>query len=300
MPSSQIFAVLVAVIDLALGGLISNGFIITMIIREWTKSKSLTASKQLLLSMDISNLLATVLLTPFYVDDFIMANMTSNLILQKFFPVSVLLIISRFWLTGCLCVFYCIKIVNSTHSFFLWCKLRISQLTPRVLVGSLVFAFAVSFFVFLHECPEHQSNATAIAIIGTHGKSMKDTVDFFRLFFLAIGSGGPFLVVLICSVLVVVSFCTHARRMTSTESSLKNPQTEAHIKAAKTVLSLLFLYVSFLVSQFLSLTIELRGFDRLAISAVMMVYSPVQASILLLGNPKLKQAVVQRLLRTKH
>ncbi|XP_077779621.1 taste receptor type 2 member 41-like [Podarcis muralis] len=32
----------------------------------------------------------------------------------------------QFWLAAWLCILYCIKIVNSTHSLFLWCKLRIS------------------------------------------------------------------------------------------------------------------------------------------------------------------------------
>ncbi|XP_078241629.1 taste receptor type 2 member 40-like [Pogona vitticeps] len=297
MPSSQIFAFLVAAVDLALGGLISNGFIVTVIIHEWTKNKSLTASEQLLLSLGISNFLATVLLTPFYIDDFIMTNFTFNLVLRKIFPIAVFLVISRYWLTAWLCVFYCIKIVNSTRSFFLWCKLRISWLTPRVLVGSLIVSFLVSFFAFLNKSPEHQSNTTAIATTGTQGKTMRETVHFFKFSFVAIASGGPFLIVFVCSILVVVSLCTHARQMTSEESTLKNPQTEVHIKAARTVLFLLFLYASFLVSQFLSMTVDLRRFERLAISAVMMVYSPAQAYILLLGNPKLKQAAAQKLPR---
>ncbi|XP_062825436.1 taste receptor type 2 member 105-like [Anolis carolinensis] len=61
MPSIQIFVFLLAVADLGFGGLISNGFIATVTIREWTKHRRLASSEQLFLSLALSNICSTIL-----------------------------------------------------------------------------------------------------------------------------------------------------------------------------------------------------------------------------------------------
>ncbi|XP_074845240.1 taste receptor type 2 member 2-like [Carettochelys insculpta] len=42
--------------------------------------------------------------------------------------------------SGCLSVYYCVKIATSKQSFFRWLKLRLSVLVPWLLLGSLLYS----------------------------------------------------------------------------------------------------------------------------------------------------------------
>uniref|UniRef100_A0A8D0C5K6 Taste receptor type 2 n=1 Tax=Salvator merianae TaxID=96440 RepID=A0A8D0C5K6_SALMN len=251
MLSTKFIVSLAAVADFVLGGLLSNGFITAVIITEWAKSRSLAACEQLLLSLGVSNIFATFVLSLCFYDwntKIIFSN-TLKLILYYSFCCVVFM---RYWLTAWLCVFYCVKILNSTHSFFLWWKMRISRLVPRFILGSCVVSFLASFFIALTISIQLQTNKTVNVTNITKAGKMEELSKNANIFFLIIGSTCPLLAVFICSVLVVASLCQHACKMTSKGSNLRNLQTEAHVKAAWTVFSLLVLYISFYVAQALS------------------------------------------------
>ncbi|XP_042309351.1 taste receptor type 2 member 40-like [Sceloporus undulatus] len=297
MSTPQIILLLVALIDLILGGLISNGFIVIAIIREWTKSRSLVSSEYLLLSLALSNIWGTVLITPFFINDYITHVFISNCGLLIFYPLADFLIICRFWLTAWLCVFYCIKIVNSTHSLILWCKLRISWLLPRLLAGSLVVSLFIVFYMFYSILRKLQCitkmNDTKI----TPEMLLDRTVNTPEVWFLTVGSSTPLLVVMLCSILVVASLCRHVCHMKGKELSSTSFQSKAHVKAAGTVLFLLFHYLSFYVVQTLCMTTRLGKTQGIIATIVVMVYPTAQAYVLMLVNSKLNQAVTQMLQR---
>ncbi|XP_062825435.1 taste receptor type 2 member 39-like [Anolis carolinensis] len=297
-PATIAFAV--AAVVFALSGFLSNGFIAAVILREWTKSRSLASNEQLLLSLAASNFWATALLSPFYINATLRDYSISEIfLLPGLYLLATFVIMSRFWFTAWLCFFYCIKIVNSTHFLFLWCKLRILWLIPRFLAGSLFCSFLFSLFVLQITSRQAKSNITVNITNTTEVKSLKHTVNTFEAFFLAVGSGCPLLVVLLCSILVVASLCRHVCRIAGKDSHGRNLQTEAHIKAAWTVLSLLLLYVSYYAAQTLSIVVTLGKDDGTLVAMVRMVYPSAQASILMLVNPKLKQAAMQMLQRAK-
>ncbi|XP_042304577.1 taste receptor type 2 member 40-like [Sceloporus undulatus] len=299
MSSSETIAFLVAAAILAFGGLIFNGFIVTVITIEWTKSRSLSSIELLLLTLGLSNFWSSVLLTPFYINEYAM-RIFSDLMLQILFFINVFLAMSRFWFTAWLCVFYCIKIMNNTQKFFLWCKLRISWLIPRFLVGSLVFSFIPSFLASRNIWIQLQKNTTKNFTNMTQRKELEHTLGALEIIFVVLGASGPLLVVLLCSILVVTSLCRHSYRRMDKESNLRSPQTEACIKAAGTVLSLLFLYASFYLTHTLSMVVDLRiKKNPHFITLVFIAYPPAQATILLLSNPKLKQAAAWMMQRRK-
>ncbi|XP_062977654.1 taste receptor type 2 member 1-like [Elgaria multicarinata webbii] len=297
MSSLQIIAFLVAVADLALCGLISNGFIVTVKITEWAKSKRLTSSNQLLLSIGISNFSTTILLTVYFLCQF-STDFGNSIILQILNGIAVFAVYSRFWLTALLCVFYCIKIVNSNNSLFLWCKMRISWLIPQLLVGSLVISMIVSIFSIRQTSTQSKSNTTANIRNVTQGKTLIPFYTSSQLLFLSIYSGCPLLVVLLCSILVVASLCRHVCRMTSKESSFRSLQAEAHVRAAGTVLSLLILYLLLYLTENVTMLIHTYK-NRFVYVFVLLVYAPAQATILILVNPKLNQEATRMLTRTK-
>uniref|UniRef100_A0A8D0BLN6 Taste receptor type 2 member 40 n=1 Tax=Salvator merianae TaxID=96440 RepID=A0A8D0BLN6_SALMN len=227
--------------DFVFGGLLSNGFITAVIITEWAKSRSLASCEQLLLSLGVSNIFATFVLSLGFYDwntKIIFSNTLTFLVYYSFSYI----VFMRFWLTAWLCVFYCVKILNSTHSFFLWWRMRISWLVPRLILGSCVASFLASVIMILSDPKPFQSNGAANITNITKVGEMEELWKNGNIFFLIIGSTCPLLIVFFCSILVVASLCRHACKMTSKGSNLRNLQTEAHVKAARTVLSLLVLY----------------------------------------------------------
>ncbi|XP_008103325.1 taste receptor type 2 member 8-like [Anolis carolinensis] len=296
MFSLQITAFLVVAADLTLGGLISNGFIATVIIRKWIKCRSLASSEQLLLVLGISNVFAIILQTASVIGENVFI-CSDQLILPIIFFFVFFVTFFRFWLTAWLSLFYCIKIVNSTHVLLVWCKMRISWLIHRLLLGSLLISLFISFFAFHEFLFEFQSNRTASVANRTQEQTLRKTVDYFKVLFLAIGTSCPLLVVLFCSILSIVSLCRHIHRMTREKSSFRSIQAEAHLKAAQTMLSLLFFYVLFYVGETLSMTIHFENGKQISAIFVVLLYSHAQAAILVLVNSKLKRTATQILLR---
>uniref|UniRef100_A0A8D0BMG7 Taste receptor type 2 n=1 Tax=Salvator merianae TaxID=96440 RepID=A0A8D0BMG7_SALMN len=300
MPLTKIITFLTAVADFVFCGLLSNGFITAAIISEWAKSRSLAACEQLLLSLGISNIFSTILLIMYLFISETKNGVTKTLMFQLYKGFTIHFTFIRYWLTAWLCVFYCIKILNSTHPFFLWWKMRISRLVLRLIAGSCVISFVASFFIALHIPKQFQSNETAIITNITQEENMGELWKGSRNFFFVIGSSCPLIIVFLCSVVVVVSLCRHICQMTSKGSNFMDLQTEAHVKAARTVLFLLALYISFYVTHTLNLVLNLQK-DQISFQVcfiVMLMYSPVQAAILVLSNPKLKQTVSRMLART--
>ncbi|XP_077780862.1 taste receptor type 2 member 40-like [Podarcis muralis] len=296
MPSSQIIAFLVVVIDMALCGFISNSFITAVMVAEWAKCRTLDAKEQLLLSMGTSSICATVLMIPAITTYYL--KLEFNHITMRMIHVFVSCVIFfRYWLLAWFCVFYCIKIVNGTHSLFLWCKLRISHLVPWLLAVSLAASLLFSVYAFHNISVQHQSTTTANVTNMTQGHSWLETGSSLQLFFLITGSSCPLLVTLLCSIMVVASLCRHIYNMTGKGASFRSRQTEAHIKAAGTVLSFLIIYVAFYMAHLL---IVFRYFEKseqrfgsIMCSVVQVMCPSAHGILLVFVNPKLKQAATQ-------
>nr|XP_008103320.1 PREDICTED: taste receptor type 2 member 9-like [Anolis carolinensis] len=295
MLSVQFLAFLVALVDLVTGGLISNGFIVKVVIVEWASSRSLASNEQLLLSQGISNICIAIAVAATMLHDYFVAS--NNVGLQVIYSFVTVFTFFRFWNTAWISFFYCIKIVNSSCSFFLWCKLRISWLIPRLLLGSLAMSLAVFIFAFQNILIYHLNNGTTKEMDMSQGTIEVDYGASLKSFILFFGSACPLLVVLFCSILVVASLFRHICRMTGKEYSLRSLQTKVHIKAAGTIIALLLLYVSFYTSQSLLLKANLRGFKLTLITLIKLSNGSMQAITLILGNPKLKQAATQMLQR---
>ncbi|XP_062825434.1 taste receptor type 2 member 8-like [Anolis carolinensis] len=293
MSSPQLISFILALVDLALGGFISNGFILTVILRVWNKSRSLDSSEQLLLSLVLTNLWATVLVILTCINDYIIPMFPKSLM----YSLNDFIIICRHWFTACLCVFYYIKIVNSTHSLFLWCKLRISWLVPRLIAGSLVVSLFLVLFMSFFTLINIQRNTTLIGTQMNEEISQHHNTGIHEILFLIVGSGSPLLVILVCCILVVASLCKHVYRMKSKEHNSRSIQTKAHIKATGVVLCILLLYLLFYVAQTFSLIVIKGKIEIILVTTTVYVYSCAQAYVLLLVNPNLNQAAIQVLPR---
>ncbi|XP_062826167.1 taste receptor type 2 member 40-like [Anolis carolinensis] len=196
------------------------------------------------------------------------------------FPVSIFAVFSRFWLSAWLCVFCCIKIVNSIHFLFLWCKLRISWLVPHLIAGSLLISIFGSLEALEMDSIHLQNNITTMVPKLSQGKLLRASDLHFQFFLEKNGSCSPLFIVLLCSTLVVASPFRHVCWMTG-KDIFRGFQSKAHIEATGTVFSLLLIYLSCFVIQTLSMTTDTYT-ERFFVSAAMMAYGLVQAAILVL------------------
>uniref|UniRef100_A0A8C8VJH1 Taste receptor type 2 n=1 Tax=Pelusios castaneus TaxID=367368 RepID=A0A8C8VJH1_9SAUR len=193
------------------------------------------------------------------------------------------------WFTSCLSIFYCVMITNCDLPLFLQMKQKISAMVPKILLGSLLVTSVSSIPIIWGD------NCTVAA------KSW--VVSYFYVILLySAASFIPFIIFLSSSIQLIVSLWRHTRNMQHNATSFWDPSTEVHVRANKAMISCLILYIFNFAAVSIN-TLPLCVTDSSwtpAITSIMAVAFPSGHSlILILINPKLKQAMVRILRRIK-
>ncbi|XP_067416928.1 taste receptor type 2 member 10-like [Emydura macquarii macquarii] len=191
------------------------------------------------------------------------------------------------WFTACLSIFYCVKITSCKQPLFLRMKQRISVMVPKLLLGSLLV-----------------SSVSSIPCIWGENSTVADTSwDVSYLYFILLYSAAsfiPFIIFLTTSILLISSLWRHTRNMQNNATSFWDPSTEAHVRAIKAMISCLILYIFNFVAvsiQALPTCFTDRTWTPIITSIAIAAYPSGHSLILILINPKLKQALV-RILRS--
>ncbi|XP_069057778.1 taste receptor type 2 member 40-like [Pleurodeles waltl] len=199
-------------------------------------------------------------------------------------------IISSFWFTVCLCVFYCIQILIFTRPFLIKLKQNIAKLVHWLLLGSTFTSLTLSLPAAW--CVDKGLSGNMISSV-TVNITLEGVVPrlnpSFLLFSILLGCTLPLILVGISNALIIISLCSHAKNMMQGSSS-GAPRGEAGLRAVRTVTSLLLIYILFYVSEvfmFLDMFPPASPWMDVCL-AVIYLYSPVQSVILILGSPKLK------------
>ncbi|KFQ40676.1 Taste receptor type 2 member 40, partial [Mesitornis unicolor] len=209
-----------------------------------------------------------------------------------FSTVFVFLNFSTFWFAACLSVFYCTKVATLTQSYFIWLKQRISSLMPWMLITSCLLSF-VTCFPFTWEVYSVRDNFTApLTIMNSSEERVTKKVNVFLLIlFFNVSIALPVIVCIVSSSLLIRSLWIHTRQMQYNATGFRDPSSEAHISAIKSVFSFLILYVIYFISLallysdvFIPLSIE----D--AICIVVIAACPTGHSMMLIwSNPKFRE-----------
>ncbi|NXO80502.1 T2R40 protein, partial [Sitta europaea] len=199
---------------------------------------------------------------------------------------------SRLWFGAWLSVFYCIKVASFTQSYFIWMKQRIARLVPWMLLTSWLCSFMATvpfaWHVYLvynnFTAPSSMTNCSAMRI------TTKDSLGLLLLLCNA-GICVPLLLCIVSSVLLIRSLWLHTRQMQNNASGFRDPSSEAHISAIKSVCSFLILYIIyfiFVIVILLSVFPPLSDGD--SISVVVMAACPTGHTIVLIwSNPKFRE-----------
>ncbi|NXA75963.1 T2R40 protein, partial [Thryothorus ludovicianus] len=203
---------------------------------------------------------------------------------------------SNLWFGAWLSIFYCIKVASFTQPFFIWLKQRIARLVPWMLLTSWLCSFAAAIPYALDVYIVH-SNFTAPSSL-TNSSAMttetRDTLSFLILLFNA-GIGVPLILSVLSSVLLIRSLWMHSRHMQNNASGFRDPSSEAHISAIKSVCSLLILYVTYFIAFiFLLYNFFLRFSTSKSICIAVMAACPTGHTLVLIwSNPKFRELLAR-------
>ncbi|XP_078523019.1 taste receptor type 2 member 40-like [Lissotriton helveticus] len=270
-------------------------FMISVISKDWSQSRSLAPSNLILLSAAFTN----IAIQTFASVEYLFRVVWREIYILKAFQKSVfvlypLIVFSSFWITAWLCVFYCLKIATFSHPLFLRLKLKISGLVPWLILGTLVASLVVSVSVIGHLIELYPTNSTALppvieGTIYTYSSS-------FVIFMFILGYSLPLSMIITSVVMILASLYRHTQRIQENSTGFSRPSVEAHKGAAKTILSLLLLYVCFYLCLILTLS-DQSGHRRSVMFYIYknmtVLYPLVHALILLMSNPKFKTVALK-------
>ncbi|XP_065257459.1 taste receptor type 2 member 7-like [Emys orbicularis] len=297
LDTAFIFYLIISAIEFSVG-VVVNGYIVALNCIDWAKSRTLTSYDKIITSLAFSRFCLQ-----FFMTDYSLFRIYSNLFVRfqtaQLYTV-IWLFINQMSLcfASCLSVFYCVKIATFNQSLFSWLKLKISKLVPWLLLGSVLYCLVttVAFTLFSYSyCLSSHNSTDRLSTNSTMSDNIKNLMELTFLIH-SVGSIFPLIVFIVSSVLLIISLWRHIRKMnlnSDLNPNFRNPSTDAHVRALKSVVSFFIFYnIYYVVSTFsignlsyLNAEWKIRVF--LFIGAA---YPSVHSIILILGKSKLKLA----------
>ncbi|KAG6922924.1 hypothetical protein G0U57_000455 [Chelydra serpentina] len=182
-------------------------------------------------------------------------------------------------------------------------KQRISGMVPHLLLGSLLLALLTCIPSVWANYDFYLCNSTRTLSENTTVSDVNLEVSYLYFTFLVTVKGFfPFIIFLASSILLIISLWRHTRHMEHNAASFQDPSTEAHVKAVKVLFSCLMLYGCSFVADTVRLfptCLTDSTWTPGVSSIVVPLYPSGHSIILILINPKLKQASVKILHHVK-
>ncbi|XP_063800923.1 taste receptor type 2 member 40-like [Pseudophryne corroboree] len=274
-------------------GLFTNAIIITVNVVDKIKGKSISASDLILVTMGVSNVIFQLIMLA---NDFC-SLLDSNLYFSKevYIIFSVVLnasIFSSFWFTVCLSINYYFQIVIFTHPFLIRLKLAVFRFIPQLLMASVFVSLGTCIPVIWNIIV--YDNDFNMTINQTAEISLPELNLVYMVISTLISCSLPLVLVGIANGLIIKSLVTHTHKSDRNEKGDLSARAEGRIRAARTLSCLLFIYISFYVSEILMFTDVFPPSSPGLCACLIVIYSypPAQSIVLIFGSPKLKQAAV--------
>ncbi|NXL81595.1 T2R40 protein, partial [Leptocoma aspasia] len=244
---------------------------------------SLSSSRFILQSWSILDFLLRIFYEPFYYKENVFV--VSKIIFT-------FLNCSSVWFGAWLSVFYCIKVASFTQSFFIWLKLRIARLVPWMLLTSWLCSFtaAIPFAWYAYSVPE---NITA-PLHMTNSSAMRTTKKDRLILVIYLWNGItalPLILSVVSSILLIQSLWVHIGQMQNNASGFRDPSSQAHISAIKSVCSFFVFYITYFIGLLLLYSSIFSHFSNgESMCVLIMSACPTGHTILLIwSNPKFRE-----------
>ncbi|XP_073404205.1 taste receptor type 2 member 40-like [Dendrobates tinctorius] len=279
---------------LALMGIMGNLFILIVHFLDWLKTYKLNPCDFIINSISLSNisLQGTILFnevcffffTTFYAQTKVVNSMVVIMSSLAF---------SSLWCSTVLCFYYCVKIINFTGTFFHKLKAKLSELVPWMIFFSVVISWAAglpSYWdlyrvidISFNGVSNYTGNRTFV--ISFKFKSKCNCI--FKVYMLL--SAVACTIILFTAGGIISSLCMHMNRMKHSNEGSGGGKINSHLYAAKTVTSLLLLYIFFYWALNMIYN-ETTAIGSLTFSMCFLALSSfpaLNAIILIKGNQKL-------------
>ncbi|XP_053328042.1 taste receptor type 2 member 39-like [Spea bombifrons] len=282
----------------AIVGIITNVFILSVILYGLYKRQNMSTSDTILVALCFSNAsyaattLATRLCDTFWLK--IDAVQKKKNVL---FGIALYSITCSSWLTACLCLFYFFKILNFRWAFLSWVKMKIDAVVPWLILVSEVVSVCSSASCMLPNEFRKASSNDLPRNISTDETSEIGNIGLTSLNFIFITICIPILTAVLTTFFTFRYLKLHSYRMRMNMGSRGGANLKAHQTAANTMIRLLVLYSMLYLSTFFYCFETFPQFSagHWIILMILFSFTPVQSVLLILGNPKVKDALKKTL-----
>ncbi|KAM9277829.1 taste receptor type 2 member 40-like [Cariama cristata] len=282
----------IAIVE-SMAGLLGNGTILAVTSISCLRSKILSPYDMIMIFLSLSRFfLQCWMMLDFFLSLFYETSYYEKHFFAIFKAVFMFLNYCSLWFATWLSVFYCTKIAGFTQSFFIWLKQRISSLMPWMLITSSLFSFAISLPFAWDIYNVHDNFTAPLTVTNSSERTVTMKASLVLLFlFCNAGVIVPLIVFVVSSILLIRSLWIHTRQMQNNATGFRDPSSEAHIGAIKSLFSFLFLYVTYFISLLLLLS---NIFVPLSIgeamcTAVMAACPAGHSMIIIWSNPKFRE-----------
>ncbi|XP_063285679.1 taste receptor type 2 member 40-like [Pelobates fuscus] len=274
-------------------GALTNVFIILVNVQAWMKGQTLNSSDHIVVALAFSNMgfscvnAATTIFIVFFKEILF----TNNSIFSIIYYIMSYTIFSSSWLNAWLCLFFFLKIISFKDGCLSWLKMNISSVVPWLILISQIISFVSCLPLIWTITEVYADNTTTVLATNQTTKLTGYQINtLYNLYSLVINCIVPFLVVMVTTGRIITSLCSHTRHMKDNMGESGGPSLKAHQTAARTMTSLLILYLIFYVVEvalgYLPMISPLYWVCFIAMAS----FSTVESILLIMGNSKLKQA----------
>ncbi|NWX54973.1 TA2R7 protein, partial [Promerops cafer] len=289
-------ATAVAIISLeAFAGMWINAFIVCVLCIGWVKKKTLNSNEKILLLLGCSRFWYLCFSWIYvFISKIYPYCLLVYPILQLLQGAYSFFTCSNFWVSACLCGFYCIKIANFRNRFFIYLKVKIDRMVPWLLLGSVIFSLIIGILVYntIDRAVCTNLNFTC------QGRLWKATIGieehFYPIYFLTgFLHTTSFMAVIFSAVFLLFSLWRHKRKMQT--NSMNSFSLHIHSRAMKSVLSFVIMYSINFMFLILSLIYSTKYQNHMIFLVYLIQHaSPgVHSLILIFSNPKLEKTLLR-------
>ncbi|KAM4637029.1 taste receptor type 2 member 40-like [Discoglossus pictus] len=265
---------------------------------DWLKTRGINSSNLIIDCIGFSNIFlqASLLLNEslyFLFNSFY----SQHWVVKSILAVTISLSFSSLWFCTCLCFYYCVKIINLNAGFFHKLKTYVSTMVPWLLLVSVTLSWVVGLTSYWDLSAE-----SSIAANASGNSTSLSTYSFksrcsclFQIYMVI--SAVAFTIIVSTVVAIITSLCKHMRRMKKNTEGFGKASLDSHLAAAKTVTSLLVIYVTFYGAQNIMFSMPTSMSSAVFSICIIVVASfpSVNALVLIMGNRKLKNVLKQLL-----
>ncbi|XP_059582779.1 taste receptor type 2 member 1-like [Alligator mississippiensis] len=277
-------------------GIITNIFIVTVNVIDWTKDIKLSSNDQILVYLGLSNLFVQCTATAadfcfFFWTDLLYSGFSS----QTFFFFVFFGSICASCFTGYLCTCYYVKITDSTYPLYLRMKMAFIKNLPWLLPWIIATSFGLSLAAVWDASKKVSLDMTAnFSTNYTKPLLLFHYSTAFRIILLLLECIWPLIVTSFLVLKLIKTLCKHIRNMERT-MAFGQPNLDAHKHATRTLTSLLILFISYnlLWSILVYDIFSYPSTGFLICITLLATLTSVQAITLILCNRRMKQKALR-------